>query len=106
MAKSYNFLSLPLFKILVRLNLGVFLIHPFVGALIMMDGKHPIEYNSAFDVAWISALTLIASYLIAAVLFVMIEMPAINLFRVVMYKKSVGKDKNGNLMNGKGGKSN
>lgn len=85
--KVFNFYNHHIFKILVKLNLGVFLVHPFVAMFIISDGKHLVTYGTQFDVAWIGFGTLLLSYVVALVLFVMIEMPTINLFRLFLYRK-------------------
>ncbi|XP_063709172.1 uncharacterized protein LOC134837715 [Culicoides brevitarsis] len=91
--KLYKFCNHRLFKVLVKLNLGVFLVHPYVTGRIITDGRHLVMYGNAFDIAWIGFSTLIVSYFIAAWLFLFIEMPAINLFRFFSYKKPAGKGK-------------
>ncbi|XP_063709601.1 regulator of hypoxia-inducible factor 1-like [Culicoides brevitarsis] len=85
--KLYEFYNHRMFKVLVKLNLGVFLVHPYVAGWIVTDGRHLVMYGNAFDVAWIGFSTLIVSYFIATWLFLFVEMPAINLFRFFAYKK-------------------
>uniref|UniRef100_A0A336LMG7 Protein HGH1 homolog n=1 Tax=Culicoides sonorensis TaxID=179676 RepID=A0A336LMG7_CULSO len=99
--KLFNFYNNRVFKILVKLNLGVFLTHIYVAMLIITDGKQLIQYGTQFDMALIGFGTLIGSYIVAAILFVTIEMPIINLFRLFLYRNQTHVEKSSKISNGR-----